>query len=278
MTAAGRKSKNPSAAKRITPVPALPRANGATFHPTAHSPLPVYRRVVLKLSGEMLGGKAGSGIDRAFVREICGEVLSIVQAGVETAVVVGGGNIIRGESSAKTKDSIHRATADYMGMMATMINALALQDTLENMGVPTRVTSAIKAEAVCEPYIRRRVLRHLEKKRVVILAGGTGNPYFSTDTAAALRAMEIKADILLKATKVDGVYTADPKLVKNAKRFTHLTHMHVLRQRLHVMDSAAISLCMENNMPVLVYSLYPVGNTLRVVHGERLGTMIFTEK
>jgi uridylate kinase len=202
--------------------------------------------------------------------------MAVVEAGVEAAVVVGGGNIIRGEPRGSAKQPYQRATADYMGMMATMINALALQNTLEDLGAETRVMSAIRAEAVCEPYIRRRAMRHLEKKRIVLLAGGTGNPYFSTDTAAALRAMEIKADVLLKATKVDGVYSADPQQVKNAKRYPRLTHMQVLRGRLHVMDFAAISLCLDNKMPVLVYSLFPQGNTRRVVHGERLGTLIAT--
>lgn len=235
---------------------------------------PRYRRVLLKLSGEMLGGKGGFGIAPDKVLQIGREVLSATRAGVETAVVVGGGNIIRGEPRAAGQAAAHRATADYMGMLATMINALALQNILEDLGAKTRVMSAIRAEAVCETYIRRRAQRHLEKGRIVIFAGGTGNPYFSTDTAAALRAMEIKADILLKATKVDGVYSADPEKNKNAKRYSRLSYMQVLRRRLHVMDSAAVSLCMENKMPAMVFGLLPPGNTLRVIRGESIGTLI----
>ena len=237
---------------------------------------PAYSRIMLKLSGEMLGGQAGFGIETERIKDFSREVLEIVELGVEVAIVIGGGNIIRGDKASQASGMLRRATADYMGMLGTMVNALALQDSLEHMGGATRVMSAIEARAVCEPYIRRRALRHLEKKRIVILAGGTGHPYFTTDTTAALRATEINAQILMKATKVDGVYTADPMKDKTAKRYDHLTYMQVLSDRLHVMDTTAISLCMENHMPILVFSVQQPGNIKRAVLGEgdKIGTLV----
>jgi uridylate kinase len=231
---------------------------------------------MLKLSGEMLGGKSGKGMDPSRLTGFCREVLEVTQLGVEVAVVVGGGNVIRGQKVSRRSGLLHRATADYMGMLATIINALALQDALESMGAPTRVMSAIEAKAVCETYIRRRAQRHLEKKRIVILAGGTGHPYFSTDTTAALRSMEIGAQILLKATKVDGVYSDDPMTNPNARRYKRLDYMRVLKERLYVMDTTAISLCMDNSLPILVFSLQKPGNIKRAVmgEGERIGTLI----
>ena len=237
---------------------------------------PAYSRIMLKLSGEMLGGQAGFGIETERIKGFSREVLEIIELGVEVAIVIGGGNIIRGDKASQQSGLLRRATADYMGMLGTMVNALALQDSLEHMGGATRVMSAIEARAVCEPYIRRRALRHLEKKRIVILAGGTGHPYFTTDTTAALRATEINAQILMKATKVDGVYTADPMKDPTAKRYEHLSYMQVLSERLHVMDTTAISLCMENHMPILVFSVQKPGNIKRAVLGEGsiIGTLI----
>ena len=233
---------------------------------------PVYRRVLLKLSGEALMGEQAFGIDPAVTTQIAREVYEVQQLGVQTAVVIGGGNLFRGlAASARGMD---RATADYMGMLATVINALALQDALEHNGVPTRVASAIEMRAVAEPFIRRRAVRHLEKGRVVIFAAGTGNPYFTTDTAAALRAMEMKADVSLKGTKVDGIYTADPMLDSSATKFTEISYLKVLERGLKVMDATAISLCMDNKLPIVVFNLRTAGNVRRVIMGEPVGTTV----
>jgi uridylate kinase len=233
---------------------------------------PSYRRILLKLSGEALMGDQAYGIDPAVATRIAQDVLEIQALGVQTAIVIGGGNIFRGlAASAKGMD---RSTADYMGMLATVINALALQDALEHQGVPTRVLTAIEMRSVAEPFIRRRAIRHLEKGRVVVFAAGTGNPYFTTDTAAALRAMEIKAEVILKATKVDGIYTDDP--VKNAAavRFDRISYLQVLQERLQVMDATAISLCMDNKLPIVVFNLKVPGNIRRVVMGDEVGTTV----
>jgi uridylate kinase len=227
---------------------------------------------LLKLSGDVLRGSGSAGIDYRRVKRLSQEVVQVAELGVEVGVVIGGGNFIRGGQAQKV--GMNRAHADYMGMLATMINALALQDGMERLGAETRVLSAIKAEEVAEPYIRRRALRHLEKGRVVILAGGTGNPFFTTDTTAALRACELGAEILLKATKVDGVYSADPHRDPGAKRFSRLSYMQVLRRQLRVMDTTAISLCMDNEMPVMVFSLRQRGNVARAVCGEDVGTVV----
>ena len=233
---------------------------------------PAYRRVLLKLSGEALMGEQAFGIDPAITTQIAKEIAEIQQLGVQTAVVIGGGNLFRGlAASAKGMD---RATADYMGMLATVINALALQDALEHQGVLTRVASAIEMRAVAEPFIRRRAVRHLEKGRVVVFAAGTGNPYFTTDTAAALRAMEIKADVILKGTKVDGIYTADPMLDKSATKYDDISYYNVLERRLKVMDATAISLCMDNKLPIVVFNLRTPGNVRRVIMGEPVGTTV----
>ena len=233
---------------------------------------PVYRRVLLKLSGEALMGERGYGIDPQVTAEIAREIGEIQALGVETGVVIGGGNIFRGlAASARGMD---RSTADYMGMLATVINALALQDALERQGIVTRLATAIEMRAVAEPFIRRRAMRHLEKGRVVVFAAGTGNPYFSTDTAAALRAMEIKADVILKGTKVDGIYTADPMTDPNATRLPELSYLQVLEQGLKVMDATAISLCMDNNLPIVVFSLRTSGNLRRVIMGEAVGSIV----
>ncbi|MGB2715371.1 MAG: UMP kinase [Vicinamibacterales bacterium] len=233
---------------------------------------PVYRRVLLKLSGEALMGEQTFGIDPAVTTQIAKEIGEIQQLGVQTAVVIGGGNLFRGlAASAKGMD---RATADYMGMLATVINALALQDALEHIGVATRVASAIEMRAVAEPFIRRRAVRHLEKGRVVIFAAGTGNPYFTTDTAAALRAMEMKADVILKGTKVDGIYTADPMLDDTATKFDDISYLKVLERGLKVMDATAISLCMDNKLPIVVFNLRTPGNVRRVIMGEGVGTTV----
>jgi uridylate kinase len=234
--------------------------------------VPVYRRVLLKLSGEALMGEQAFGIDPVVTTQIAKEIGEIQQLGVQTAVVIGGGNLFRGlAASAKGMD---RATADYMGMLATVINALALQDALEHLGVLTRVASAIEMRAVAEPFIRRRAVRHLEKGRVVVFAAGTGNPYFTTDTAAALRAMEIKADVILKGTKVDGVYTADPMIDKTAIKYDDISYLRVLEQGLKVMDATAISLCMDNSLPIVVFNLRTPGNVRRVIMGEPVGTTV----
>lgn len=233
---------------------------------------PKYKRVLLKLSGESLMGPKGYGIDHDVVREIAKEIKEIHALGVELAIVIGGGNIFRGVS--EEAGGMDRASADYVGMLATIMNSMALQDSLEKQEVYTRVLSAIEIQKVVEPYIRRRATRHLEKKRVIILAAGTGNPFFSTDTAAALRAVEIKAEVILKATKVDGVYDSDPKKNKDAKRFADLSYMDVLSRNLKVMDSTSISLCMDNKIPIIVFDLFKRGNMQRVILGENIGTLI----
>ena len=235
---------------------------------------PVYKRVLLKLGGEALQGTHASGIDPDDAKRVAEQVKGIWKMGVETAIVIGGGNIFRGE--ALSKAGMDRSTADYMGMLATVINALALQDALEKSGVVTRVMTAIHMEALAEPYIRRRAVRHLERKRVVIFAAGTGNPYFTTDTTAALRAIEIGAEIILKATKVDGIYSSDPEVNKKAKKLPRIEHMDVIRKRLRIMDSTAISLCMDNNLPIVVFDLGRRGNIRRVILGEKIGTLVKT--
>jgi uridylate kinase len=233
---------------------------------------PAYHRVLLKLSGESLQGSQGFGIDGPTVSAIAQELREVHKLGVQIAIMVGGGNIFRG---ARQKGfEIDRATGDYMGMLATVLNSLALQDALEKSGVNTRVQSAIEMHQVCEPFIRRRATRHLEKGRVVIFAAGTGNPYFSTDTAAALRAMEIKADVILKATRVDGIYDADPEKVSDAKFFPEISYREVLQQNLKVMDATAISLCMDNGMPIKIFNMHKPGNIRRVVLGERVGSTV----
>jgi uridylate kinase len=233
---------------------------------------PRYKRILLKLSGEALQGTQGYGVDPEVLRLIAEEVEHVIGLGVEVALVIGGGNIFRGLSAAAS--GMDRASADYMGMLATVMNSLALQDALEQRGVYTRVMSAIEMKEVAEPYIRRRATRHLEKGRVVIFAAGTGNPYFTTDTAAALRAMEVHAEVLMKATKVDGVYDKDPHKHKDAVRFTRLTYLDVLARGLNVMDSTAISLCKENNLPILVFNMLARDNIRRVVCGEEIGTLV----
>jgi uridylate kinase len=238
----------------------------------ASSPVPAYKRILLKLSGEALMGEANYGIDPAVASRIAMDVAEIQSMGVQTAIVIGGGNIFRGvAASAKGMD---RATADYMGMLATVINALALQDALEQQGVVTRVVTAIEMRAVAEPFIRRRAIRHLEKGRVVVFGAGTGNPYFSTDTAAALRAMELKADVILKGTKVDGIYNADPMIDPAATRFDRISYRQVLEQGLKVMDATAISLCMDNRLPIVVFNLKTPGNIKRAIAGEPIGSLV----
>jgi uridylate kinase len=233
---------------------------------------PAYKRILLKLSGEALMGEQSYGIDPAVATQIAREIGEIQQMGVQTAVVIGGGNIFRGvAASARGMD---RATADYMGMLATVINALALQDALEQHNVTTRVVTAIEMRAVAEPFIRRRAIRHLEKGRVVLFGAGTGNPYFSTDTAAALRAMEIKADVILKATKVDGIYDADPMTHPRASRFERISYLQVLEQGLKVMDATAVSLCMDNHLPIVVFNLLTPGNIKRAIAGEAVGSVV----
>jgi len=231
-----------------------------------------YKRVLLKLSGEALMGEKQYGIDPAVTAQIAHDVQEIQALGAETAIVIGGGNIFRG-LAASTR-GMDRATGDYMGMLATVINALALQDALEQQGVVTRVMSAIEMRAVAEPFIRRRAIRHLEKGRVVVFAAGTGNPYFTTDTAAALRAMEIKADVILKGTKVDGIYTADPMLHPEATRFDQISYLNVLERGLKVMDTTAISLCMDNKLPIVIFNLRKPGNLVRAVMGEPVGSLV----
>jgi uridylate kinase len=236
---------------------------------------PIYKRILLKLSGEALQGKKPHGIDQPVLVSISRQIKEIRDMNVDVALVLGGGNIFRGqENTASLGLDMDRSVADYMGMLATVINGLALQDVLEKIGVPTRVMTAIEMQRVAEPYIRRKAIRHLEKKRVVIFAAGTGNPYFTTDTAAALRAMEIKADVILKATKVDGVYSADPFKIKDAKRFNRLKYIDVLKKGLKVMDATAISLCMDNKLPIIVFDLNKNGNIKRVVLGEKIGTVV----
>ena len=231
-----------------------------------------YRRVLLKLSGEALLGEKTFGIDRDFADYLANEIRGVHNLGLEIGIVVGGGNIFRGVSD--NAAGMDRVSADHMGMLATVINALALQDALERAEVFTRVLSAIEMREVAEPFIRRRAIRHMEKGRVAIFAAGTGNPYFSTDTAAALRAMEVKADIILKATKVDGIYDADPVKSPKAKKIDSITYLEVLQQGLKVMDSTAISLCMDNHLPIIVYDLKRKGNLRRIVQGEKIGTLV----
>jgi len=233
---------------------------------------PIYRRILLKLSGEALAGEQGFGIDPDVIKGIAEEIRDVMALGVEVALVIGGGNIFRG--LAASSKGMDRASADYMGMLATAMNSLALQDALEKCGVVTRVQSAIEMQEIAEPYIRRRAVRHLEKGRVVIFAAGTGNPYFTTDTAASLRAMEINAEVILKATKVDGVYSADPKKDKQAVKYAELTYLEVLKQGLQVMDATATSLCMDNNLPIVVFDLTRRGNIEKVVLGETIGTVV----
>lgn len=233
---------------------------------------PKYKRVLLKLSGEALMGAKDYGIDQKVLHLISKEIKEVFSRGVQLAVVIGGGNIFRGLEA--SSEGMERTTADYMGMLATVLNALALQNALENFGVPTRVLSAIEMRELAEPYIRRRAVRHLEKNRVVIFASGTGNPYFTTDTAAALRAVEIGAEIILKATKVNGVYSSDPLKDPKAKKFPEITYIDVLKKRLKVMDSTAISLCMDNNLPVVVFNLMGKGNIKKVLDGRKIGTLV----
>ncbi len=233
---------------------------------------PAFHRILLKLSGEALIGSQGFGVDPTVAGRLAGEIHDVHELGVQVAVVVGGGNFVRGVAASAS--GIDRVVADNMGMLATVINALALQDALEKLGSFTRVVTAIEMREIAEPFIRRRVIRHLEKGRVVVLAGGTGNPYFSTDTAAALRAMEIKAEVILKATKVDGVYDADPVKVPNAKRYEQISYLDVLSRGLAVMDTTAISLCMDNSLPIIVFNLNVPGNLKRVVLGEKIGSLV----
>ena len=238
----------------------------------AGSGRPAYRRILLKLSGEALAGSQGYGIDPLVIDRIASEVRDVAALGVQIAIVIGGGNIFRGVAA--SAGGMERATADYMGMLATVINALALQDGLEKVGLQTRVLSAIEMRAVAEPYIRRRSIRHLEKGRIVIFAAGTGNPFFTTDTAGALRAVEIGADAIMKATKVDGIYSADPKQDANAQRLERVTYIEVLNRGLQVMDATAISLCMDNKLPIIVFNLRQGGNLRRVIMGEPVGTTV----
>ncbi|HEY4047766.1 MAG TPA: UMP kinase [Acidobacteriaceae bacterium] len=232
----------------------------------------MYKRILLKLSGEALAAGRGFGVDGSRAHEISEEISEIRELGVEVAIVVGGGNFFRGV--AEQARNMDRVSADHMGMLATVINSLALQDALEKCDVQTRVMSAIEMNQLAEPYIRRRAIRHLEKGRVVIFAAGTGNPYFSTDTAASLRAMEIKADVLLKATKVEGIYDADPVISKDAVKFEQITYMEILRLGLKVMDTTAVSLCKDNNLPVIIFNMNRPGNILRVVSGEKVGSLV----
>jgi uridylate kinase len=231
-----------------------------------------YQRILLKLSGEALAGRQGYGIDPDIIMGIAKEIRDVVDLGVQLAIVIGGGNIFRGLAASSA--GMDRASADYMGMLATVMNSLALQDALEKAGVITRVQSAIEMQEIAEPYIRRRAVRHLEKGRVVIFGAGTGNPFFTTDTAASLRAIEINAEIILKATKVDGVYNADPNKDKDAVKYDQLSYLDVLKQGLQVMDSTATSLCMDNDLPILVFDLTSNGNIKRVVCGEQIGTIV----
>ncbi len=232
----------------------------------------VYKRILLKISGEAMMGDKGYGIDYSTVDFIAREIKEVVSRAIQVAIVIGGGNIFRGVEA--SVQGIERASADYMGMLATVINALALQNTLEKKGVPTRVQSAIEMKELTEPYIRRRAIRHLEKGRTVIFAAGTGNPYFTTDTAAALRAMEIGADVILKATKVDGIYSSDPLKDPKAKKFTKVTYIDVLKRGLSVMDSTAVSLCMDNDLPIVVFNLKEKGNIRKIIEGKKIGTLV----
>ncbi|MFM6928394.1 MAG: UMP kinase [Bdellovibrio sp.] len=233
---------------------------------------PVYKRILLKLSGEALAGKQGTGISTATITQIAADVAEAYKAGVQIGLVIGGGNIYRGVAA--SAEGMDRASADYMGMLATCINALALQDALEKAGVPTRVQTAIEMAEIAEPYIRRRAIRHLEKNRLVIFGAGTGNPYFTTDTAASLRAMEIDAQVIMKATKVDGIYDKDPTKHADAVKFDKISYIEVLNRGLQVMDSTAISMCMDNKLPIITFDLTEPGNILRAVMGETIGTLV----
>lgn len=233
----------------------------------------VYKRIVLKLSGEALQGEEPYGINADAIRSIARQIKEIHNLGLEVIIVIGGGNIFRGIQTAD-QEGIDRSTADYMGMLATVINGLALQDVLEKMGVVTRVQGAIEMKELVEPYIRRRAIRHLEKNRLVIMVGGTGNPYFTTDTAAALRAIELNADVILKATKVDGIYSSDPTRNKKARKFDKLTYIQVLQKGLQVMDATAVSLCMDNKVPIVVFNLKKEGNIKKIVQGEKIGSIV----
>jgi uridylate kinase len=237
--------------------------------PNQHKP---YKRILIKLSGEALAGEGEYGIDGNKTSALAKEIFDIHRQNIEVAIVVGGGNIFRGIRG--VEKGIERSTADYMGMMATIMNALALQDACEKIGLFTRVLSAIEVNSIAEPYIRRRAVRHLEKKRVVIFAGGTGNPYFTTDTTASLRAVEVGCEVILKATKVDGVYTADPKLDKTAQRYTNISFSESIRKRLRVMDQTALSLCMENDMPIIVFDIFKSGNLRDLISRKTVGTLI----
>jgi len=232
----------------------------------------MYKRVLLKLSGEALAAGSGFGIDAVFIHKVAAELAAVHALGCEIGIVVGGGNFFRGV--AQQAIDMDRVAADHMGMLSTVINAIALQDAIEKLGINCRVMSAIQIHQVAEPYIRRRAIRHLEKQRIIIFAAGTGNPYFSTDTAAALRAMEIKADILLKATSVDGIYTADPKIDATATKFQQITYSDILSRNLRVMDASAVAMCRDNDMPMMVFSMRETGNIVRVVKGEPLGSLV----
>lgn len=233
---------------------------------------PVYKRILLKLSGEALAGKQGTGIHTSTIKQIAQDVAAVHNAGVEIGLVIGGGNIFRGVAA--SAEGMDRASSDYMGMLATVINSLALQDALEKENVPTRVQTAIEMAEIAEPYIRRRAIRHLEKQRIVIFGAGTGNPFFTTDTAASLRAMEINAQIILKATKVDGIYDKDPVKYPDAKKFDKISYIDVLNRGLQVMDSTAISMCMDNKLPIITFDLMKPGNILKAVQGEPIGTLV----
>jgi len=233
-----------------------------------------YKRIVLKISGEALEGEKGYGIDSGVMLSIAEQIKDVGRLGCEIAVVIGGGNIFRGLKAA-TEKGMDRSTADYMGMLATVLNGLALQDALERIGVFTRIQTAIEMRELAEPYIRRRAMRHLEKGRVVVFVAGTGNPYFTTDTTAALRATEIGAEVILKATKVDGVYSSDPAKRKNVKKYKKMRHLDVLKKGLKIMDATAVSLCMDNNLPIIVFNLNKKGNIRRVITGEKIGTLIY---
>lgn len=233
----------------------------------------VYKRILLKLSGEALAGKQGTGINTSVIKQIAHDVGEAYKAGIQIGLVIGGGNIFRGVAA--SAEGMDRASSDYMGMLATVINSLALQDALEKMGVPTRVQTAIAMAEIAEPYIRRRAMRHFEKNRLVIFAAGTGNPYFTTDTAASLRAMEIGAQVLMKATKVDGIYDKDPMKNKDAVKFDKISYIDVLNKGLQVMDSTAISLCMDNKLPIITFDLTKPGNILKACQGQKIGTLVF---
>lgn len=237
-----------------------------------NQPKPAYKRILLKLSGEALGGKQGTGIHTQTIQQIASDVAEAFKVGVQIGIVIGGGNIFRGVAA--SAEGMDRASSDYMGMLATCINALALQDALEKQGIPVRVQTAIEMAEIAEPYIRRRAIRHLEKGRVVIFGAGTGNPYFTTDTAAALRAMEINAEVLMKATKVDGIYDKDPVKNPDAVKFERIGYLEVLNRNLQVMDLTAVSLCMDNKLPILSFDMTRQGNVLKAVLGEKIGTVV----